>query len=348
LPTGSQYGGLAEGVAMTTEPAASRLRDDSILGIGAGVAAGVAAIYVCNLLGFDDKETGLVLPLVSAVPPALQLRTKSRRRNKNVEIARIQRGELRRPVGLVVMLLAAAIVLLVEGCSTMQGGILRLLNYLVEAHKIEINTAKVVGIPLVGILPIILGMCLFLVASYASHYFAKRPYLWTATAVGCALAIEELLALGLMSASIFKKAFNEIAGSPAGAMVQIAGEYLLILFICMVGAWIGTRYHDAFLARKLARLERKAAKRAAKQDQSAPQSQTTAPQTSAQDSSAPQDFVPFAMNVATQPNGPPASPHDLRTREPLKQIEKLLQLRDMGALTEEEFQAKKTEMLGRI
>jgi len=34
--TGPQYGGLAEGVAMTTGPAASHLQDNSLLGIGAG------------------------------------------------------------------------------------------------------------------------------------------------------------------------------------------------------------------------------------------------------------------------------------------------------------------------
>jgi hypothetical protein len=32
----------------------------------------------------------------------------------------------------------------------------------------------------------------------------------------------------------------------------------------------------------------------------------------------------------------------------MEQIEKLARLRDMGALTEEEFQAKKTEILVRI
>jgi hypothetical protein len=72
-------------------------------------------------------------------------------------------------------------------------------------------------------------------------------------------------------------------------------------------------------------------------------------QASAPDFSAPQDLVPVAVNVARQPNGaPPSPPHNLPTRDPFEQIEKLAQLRDTGALTEEEFQAKKTEILGRI
>ena len=58
--------------------------------------------------------------------------------------------------------------------------------------------------------------------------------------------------------------------------------------------------------------------------------------------------MPFATNVATQPNGPPSTPYNLPTGDPFKQIGKLAQLRDTGALTEEEFQAKKTEILDRI
>jgi hypothetical protein len=39
---------------MTTGTAASRLQDNSLLGIGAGLVAVVAAGYVCNLAGFSQ------------------------------------------------------------------------------------------------------------------------------------------------------------------------------------------------------------------------------------------------------------------------------------------------------
>jgi hypothetical protein len=48
------------------------------------------------------------------------------------------------------------------------------------------------------------------------------------------------------------------------------------------------------------------------------------------------------------PNDLPSAPDNHRTSDPIKQIEKLAHLRDAGALTEEEFQAKKTEILCRI
>jgi hypothetical protein len=335
---------------MTTGPAALRLQDNSLLGIGAGLVAAVAAGSVCKWVGLSDPATTSVTVLAMSVPPAVELKIKSRHRDTNVDIARLQRGELHRPVGLMVMLLAAAFVLIDSAPGLMTLGISRLLNGLLGTGKIEENTAKVVSSGLGGSLIVIFFTCYFLVASYASHYFGRRPYLWTAIAVGCALAVREGLVITMWSVSSFKIYVRDTLGSLAGMLVVVALVYLGgVLFICMLGVWLGRRYHDAFLAKRLARLEGKAAREAAKQDQSTPQSQTTATQASAQDSSAPQeDIVPFAMNVASQPNGPPSSPHNLRTREPFRQIEKLLRLRDTGALTEEEFQAKKTEILGRI
>jgi hypothetical protein len=334
---------------MTTGLAASRLQDNSLVGIGAGFVAIVAAGYVCNWAGFSQATTTSVMGLAIAVPAAVELQIKSRRRDTNVDIARMQRGDLRRPVGLMVMLLAAAIILLDTAFGAMIDGVKSVLNHLVSAGKINIRTANVMGYPLVGVQPLILGMCLFLVASYASHYFAKRPYLWTATAVGCALAVRELVVFGLRSTSGIKPLIsNDAYGSLAGLLVaEVVGD-VGFLIVCMVGAWLGRRYHDAFLAKKMARMESKAAREAAKQPQSTLQSQTTATQASAQDSNAPQNSAPKLVTLVSQPSDLPSAPDNHRTGDHFKQIEKLAHLRETGALTEEEFQAKKTEILGRI
>jgi hypothetical protein len=343
------YGGLAEGVAMTTGPSASRLQNNSLLGLGAGLVAVAAAGIVCHWAKFDPTTTTSVTALAIGLPAAVELQIKRRRRDTNVDIARIQRGELHRPVGLVVMLLAAAILLLDTALGYIGAGIPSVLQRLVSAGKIETSTATVVGASLLTIIPIILGMCLFLVASYASHYFLKRPYLWTAIAVGCALAVRELVVLWVGSTSdTFKSFFQEAFGSLAGLLVAVVLINLGYLFICMVGAWLGRRYHDEFLAKKLARMEGKAAGEAAKQQQSTLQSQTTATQASAQDSSAPQNSAPKLVTPVSRPNDLPSAPDNDRTWDSFKQIEKLAHLRDTGALTEEEFQAKKTELLCRI
>jgi hypothetical protein len=109
---------------------------------------------VCKWAGLPDPATTSVTVLALGVPPAVELRIKSRRRDTNVDIARIQRGELRRPVGLVVILLAAAIVLLDSAPGIMIWGISPVLS------RLEDNTAKVVGGPLLGTTPVIVGMCL--------------------------------------------------------------------------------------------------------------------------------------------------------------------------------------------
>jgi hypothetical protein len=350
---------------MTTGSAVSRLQDNSLLGLGANLVAVLVAGFLCHLAKFDQYETSGVIALAMGVPAAVELQIRSRRRDKNVDIARIERGELRRPVALVVMLLSAAIFLL----DTAGGGIIEgigwALGHLVDAGKIDESTAKFMAAGAFGVMPpVILGVCVFLVAFYASHYFAKRPYLWTATAVGCALAIRELVLLGLRSTGELN-GLIQLAGSFTGVLVIAVIAYLGILFISFIGVWFGRRYHNEFLAKKLERMEAKAAKQATKQGQSTLQSQTTATQSSAQDSNAPPTSAPKLVTLVNAPKDLPAAPGDNQTSasepkdlpsalgdhqtsDPLKQIETLARLRDSGALTEEEFQAKKTEILCRI
>jgi len=288
---------------MTTRPAASRFQDNSLLGIGAGIIAAVAVGKVCSWAHLDQYTTTTVMGLALGLPAALEVQIQSRRRDANVDIARIERGDLRRPVALVVMLLAAAIVLLHTAFESMTAYIQLALSHLPGAGKIYSNNTAEVWHGL-SILPLTsFGMCLFLVASYASHYFAKRPYLWTATAVGCALAVKELVMLML------RNGIREKGGSLPGVLVAEVLIYLGFLVICMVGVWLGRRYHEAFLAKKLARMKDKAAREAAKQHQ---QNETTPPQDS----------------------------------DPIKQIERLAHLRDTHVLTEEEFHAALAHVLG--
>ena len=327
---------------MTARPAASAFQDNSFIGIGAGLVAVVAAGYVCSWAGFSQPTTTSVMALAIGVPASVELQIKGRHRDINVDIAHIKRGDLHRPVGLVVMLFAAAIVLLDSASGYIMDSISDVLHDLKSAGKIGVSAAKV-GLPLIGIQPVIEGMCLFLVASYASHYFAKHPYIWTATAVGCAFAIRELVVLISSSVSGGLGELGEIYGSLANLLMAEVVASLGILFICMVGTWLGRRYHDEFVAKKLAHMEAKAAN----QQQSILQNQTTAPQASPQDSNAPQNS-PANLVTLSRPNGLPSAPDNHRTSDPVKEIEKLAHLRDTSVLSEEEFQAKKTELLGRI
>lgn len=313
---------------MTTGPTALPLPNSSILGITAGALAAVAAGSFCKWAELPDPATTSVTVLALSVPPAVEFKLKSRHRNTAVEIARLERGELRRPVGLVVILLAALINLLDSGPGLVTLGIAT------ATKGLNGDIAKVL-MGFAGSLYFVSGMCLLLAASYASHFLARRPYLWTAIAVGCALLIREV-----------KGFIKAIYGSSIVVLLAEAVCYLSgILFVCMVGVWVGGSYHEAFLAKQLARAKSKAPE----QDPSTLQSQTSAAtHTLVQGPPAPQDSAPKLATLIGESKDLLSASDGHHTSDPVEQIEKLARLRDMGALTEEEFQAKKTEILVRI
>jgi hypothetical protein len=240
---------------MAIGPAASRFRENSLLGISAGLAAALVAGGLCSWANFSQPVTTSVMAFAVAIPAAIELQIKDRRRDTTVDRARIKDGELRRPVGPVVTLLAATILVLDSAVAlfSVSG-----FSALVRASRIGITTAKIVS-PFFTVLPVmLLGLCLFLVASYASHYLGNHAYLWTTAAVGCALVGRELVVLGMSVSSMLEPLLREIGESLVDFLLSEAVTYLNFLFVCMAGVWFGRRHHAAFLARKLARMERKA------------------------------------------------------------------------------------------
>jgi hypothetical protein len=315
----------AAGREMTSEPAAARDRS-SLIVIGISIGAAVVCGLVCARLKVLPGATGTLVSGAGALPAAIEYRLVGRRRNVTDEMSRIRQGELRRPVGLVVVMLAAALFL----AEVMA-------DVAVRARALATSLPAVTLVALTGLIAAALA---FPISWYASHYLGKHPYRWTVVAVGGVFIIIVVANLGSF-------------GAGWGFVLYLSSVTFahssLVLNASLAGVWCGRGRHDKFLAKKLVRLERKAATKAAKRPESTPQSQATGVQATAQDFGTPQDLVPIAVNVATQPNGaPPSPPHNLPTRDPFEQIEKLAQLRDAGALTEKEFQAKKTEILGRI
>jgi hypothetical protein len=309
-------GGRGTGREMTSEPASARFDQRSLMGVSTSIGAAVLVGSVCAGLHAPPQVTGPLTAGAIYLPAAIEYSLKGRRRNVTADISRIRQGELRRPVALVLVMLVAAL-------------------FLAEVIALTFDN----GYPWIRAL--VAAPLAFFISWYASHYLGNHPYRWTVVAVGALFIIYLAFTIYLISS------FETDRGWAWHVFPNFAHSSI-VLNASLAGTWCGRRHHDKFLARKLARLERKAAKQAAKRPEPTLQRQATGTQASAQDSSAPQDLVPFAMNVATQPNGPSSSPHNLPTGDPLKQIEKLAQLRDTGALTEEEFQAKKTEILGRI
>jgi hypothetical protein len=319
---------------MTTQSTVSRFDQRSLLGIGVSVGAAVAVERLCKSLGVSDPLTGTLTAGAASLPAAAAYSLQGRRRNVTDEIWRLRQGELRRPITPVVVMLTAALFVAEVIANDVVKRKLGQPYSIIEAIGPRLSFWYEIDYIFIGL---IAGALAFFISWYASHYLGKHPYRWTVVAVGVVFILIE--AVGVANRDYYPTWRNYHFLSDAFAY------NLMVLNASVAGAWCGRRRHDKFLAKKLARLERKAAKQAAKRPEPTLQSQATGMQASAEDSSAPQDLVP----IATQPNGaPPSLPQNLPTRDPFEQIDKLLHLRDKGALTEEEFQAKKSEILGRI
>jgi hypothetical protein len=315
---------------MTTQRAVSRFDQRSLIGIGASFGAAFAVGLLCKRVGVTDPVSGTLTAGAASLPAAVAYSLEGRRRNVTDEISRLRQGELRRPLGLVVVMLTAALF----AAEMIGSGITHALRL---ALRPGVSVWYEINFIFIGL---IAGALAFFTSWYASHYLGKHPYRWTVVAVGVVFILLE---------AFYAASVHDLPPDyRARALSNAFAFNLMVLNASLAGAWCGRRRHDKFLAKKLARLERKAAKEAGKRPEPTRQSQATGMQASAQDSSAPQELLPNAVNVAKQPSGPPSPPNNALVRDPLKQIEKLAHLRDTGALTEEEFQAKKTEILGRI
>jgi|SRR6478672_1727043 len=257
-----------------------RLREGSVLGIVASAASAVAAGYICTLLNVPGVVQGTVTAGAAALPAAIEYSLQSQRRDDADDAARIAQGELRRPIGLVVALFVAALVL-------------SIFAPLALVWMLSSTAAYFISLAVGWIIT-------FFIASYASHYLGKHPYRWTAIATTIALVAAVTLTF--------------VAATPAtpGDFLQALLLYLPFAAACFGGALYGRRHHAEFLAKKLARVQRKAA--------------TASP------------------SKSTTPNEPPSASGP----DALDQLKKLAELRDAGVLTEDEFLAKKTEILGRI
>jgi hypothetical protein len=295
---------------MTTDTTAtSRFDQKSVIGISASVAAAIAVGLLCTLIEAPPPVAGALVAGATGLPAAIEYSLRGRHRNTTDDIARIRQGELRRPVGLVVVMLIAALFLIEMAVSVAPA--IPGLNYEGFVFFSGCIAAAIAFFP----------------SSYASHYLGNHPYRWTVVAV-TAVFIGQLLFEFLMA-----QVFVPSEGMSAAFLLWSSlyfPYYVMVLAGSLAGAWYGRRHHDEFLSRKLVRLEQNASRAAAPEQ----------PLTLSDAAPARAHQVPNAT-AAEQP--PPRSGSD-----PIEQLRKLGELRDARVLTDEEFQAKKAEILGRI
>jgi len=269
---------------MTEQSAPSRFSGHTFLALGAGVGAAVVAGLVCRSLHIPQPMQGSLTGGAVGVPAAIEYHLQGRRRNRCEEIARIQRDELRRPLGIVIPMFAGAL-LAFEQLGLFSGG---------GWSFLLVFSLGVLGD--------------FFTASYASHYLGDHPYRWTVVTVACSYLAQLVLLSMSRNVKIYENVYMRGAAHLIATEVALGLGWLVTLGVCLAGVWHGRRHHDEFLAKKLARMRRMASRE--------------------------------ACTLTDGPTQPP--PADL-----FEQLKKLGELRDAGVLTEDEFQAKKAQILGR-
>ncbi len=331
---------------MTTQPAVSRFEGHTLVGLcGSTVCAVTVGWLLASIRGIPAPVVGSLTAAAGYLPAAIDYYVQGSKRDRAEDIALMQKGELRRPVGLVVAMFVAGLAM----ATVLMPFLINLGEKTLGTHVLSRThvSSSSFTIPFSVALLAIPAVALFFMSSYASHYLGAHPYRWTAVAVGCAF----VFFVGY-STWRWHKEVPELRGTVLDffdASLASAASCSILLGACWAGTRNGQRHHRQFVAKKLARMQRKAAREAGKQHESTLQSQVPATQASAQDSSAPQNSAPPTLVTPfSRPGDSPSAPDIHPTRDPFEEIEKLAHLRDTGALTEEEFQAKKTEILSRI
>ena len=228
---------------MANERPDLRFHDHSLIGISASIGAATAVGLLTSWVNAPTVVQGTVTAGAAGLPAAIEYGIQSRRRDTREDVARIQQGELRRPISLVVAMFAAALFLVDMTFSAAAA------PFIVSGFE---RGDRIDGtIIMLGIFGwFFVGGSAFFISSYASHYLGKKPYLWTAVSVGCAFVFRALLvlvALGVLLPELF-------------ALFVI---YLWYLGACLAGTWYGRRHHEKFLEKKLVRMQRKASRAAA-------------------------------------------------------------------------------------
>ncbi|MFJ4225223.1 hypothetical protein [Microbacterium sp. NPDC089695] len=194
------------------------------------IAAGIVVTVVFSLLKLPETVTAVAGSATTAIPAVIGLSTGRRRRDRTADLARLRRGELRRPVSLAVVLLGVAIL----ACDSLIGvAVATVAGAKGSAVLLWTGVALVVA-------------AAFAMSVYASHYLGPRPYAMASMAVA-----------GMIAARIFILTITLISLGAADAIPIYLGTLVLHVFTLggvLLGVWVGRRRQAGFVAAKADRL----------------------------------------------------------------------------------------------
>ncbi len=217
----------------------SRLNDKTLAGIGASVVAAIVVGSVCTWLEVSSGITSTLTGGAVGVPAALEYRMQSRRRDPELDAARIEQGEFNRPIGLVVVLFIGAVFLIDSLAGAAKGASFGVLM----AFDVNLNP-DVAGVIQLILMCVTAAIVAF-VAAFASHYLGAHPYLWVTVSVVIVLAFRLLIVVPFQSPAQLRENWT---------ISNIVLAHALFLIGCLIGVRYGRKHHARFLKRKLVRV----------------------------------------------------------------------------------------------
>ena len=207
--------------------------EKSFVGIALSAVAIFATIWICHAASAPPEVSQTASAVALGVPTATYYALRGRSRNKTADAAALARGELDRPVGLVITLTAAGLLLLdtilgIAGAVFFDVPALEIIVYLVAAAAVVLGSL------------------------FASVRLGSHPYRGMLIAVAVALAARLVILASLMSTAL------EALGAPADfapvLYVIVIVTYLLYLGLALLGVRLGATLRRSYIANRLARL----------------------------------------------------------------------------------------------
>lgn len=224
---------------------ASRARffnERSYLGLAISAVLFIVCNFVTSLLHLPDGVGGTVSSIVGLAPTAVALRYRRERTDTRSDVEALSRGQLVRPLPLVITGFAFALFIL----DSLIGGVIGYLGGLGASTEADAEFALVVGVVTVGIPGEIVAV-LFM-SRYAARFMGQTPIRWLGVAVaGYLLMRVVVLSIYLAIAPNFLGL--SIAEAIPYAIVVAAGMF----GICCLGALWARKRQLEFVASRLFR-----------------------------------------------------------------------------------------------
>jgi hypothetical protein len=191
-----------------------RFSERSAAGVLVGSIALVVTGALCGALRVDPTVAQAATAGAGAVPAAVAL-VANRRSRTPEDVARIRSGQQERPIGLIVLLSAAALLIY----DTIAG--------------------LVIGImmapqPMSLILSLITTVPVFFGAAWVAKYLGARPYLWMSVTVGVAFVVRSFIIVTVLPGL----GFGDLVGFFLGLALVF---YALFLAVALAGTWYSRR-----------------------------------------------------------------------------------------------------------